>query len=164
MQNEDNVMAAIDRAFGKKEDRFRKLKTFLFQVKDRRRTVEMLETRIGYRMDSMGARGVTYDEYIPSTHDYSGSSVESIVLEISELEEKLAAAERAYADAKVAVSDLIATLDDVNQQSVVTRKYVDGQSWEKIACDMDMSVRKVQRLHGRALPLLQEILDAGAAA
>ena len=75
------------------------------------------------------------------------------------LEHELQEARNACADAKVAVAEFIATLEDVNQQAVVTKKYIHGQDWEKIALDMGMSVRTVQRLHGRALPLLQETLE-----
>lgn len=162
MQNEDRIMDAIDQVLRAKDDRFRDVKRFLFRVKDCRRRVELLETRIGYRIDSIEARGVTYEERIPASRDYSGSSVENIVMAISGLEDELREAEQAYADARVAVSDLVASLEDVNQQAVVTRRYVKGESWEKIAQDMGMSVRKVQRLHGKALPLLQETLSAAA--
>ena len=86
------------------------------------------------------------------------------VAALDELRRELAEAEQAYSDAKVAVSELCAGLEDVNQQSVITRRYISGQSWEKIALDMDMSVRSVQKLHGRALPLLDALLKAREAA
>ena len=164
MQNEEVVMNAIDAAFTKKKDQFKPVKDFLYQVKDAKRKVSLIEGRIEYRMDSMGAHGVSYEEHIPSGHDYSGSSVENTVLVLAQLEEELKQAEQDYADAKVKVSDLIAKLADVNQQTVVTRRYITGQDWEKIALDMDMSVRNVQKIHGRALPLLQGSLEGQEAA
>lgn len=164
MQNEEAVMNAIDTAFSRKKDQFKPVKDFLYQVKDARRKVSLIEGRIEYRMDSMGAHGVSYEEYIPSGHDFSGSSVENAVIALAQLEEDLKLAEQDYADAKVKVSDLIAKLKDVNQQAVVTRRYITGQDWEKIALDMDMSVRNVQKIHGRALPLLQEYLEGQEAA
>ena len=112
----------------------------------------------------MGARGASYTERLSSGHDFSSSVVENTVAALDELRRELAEAEQAYSDAKVAVSDLCAGLEDVNQQSVITRRYISGQSWEKIALDMDMSVRSVQKLHGRALPLLDALLKAREAA
>ncbi len=159
MQNEEMIMAAVRATAHKKEDRFKAVKDFLYQVRDAQRRVKMVERRIDYRMDSLGAHGVNYDEYIPSGHDYSGSVVESTVVALTELQRELDHAEQAYADAKVTVSDLIARLPDINQQTVITRRYVDGQAWEKIALDMDMTVRNMQKIHGRALPLLQEYLE-----
>ncbi len=163
MQNEEAVMNAINAAF-KTNDRFQMVKEFLFQVKDAQRKVSLIKGRIEFREESMGARGATYTERLSSGHDFSGSVVENTVAALDELRRELAEAEQAYSDAKVAVSDLCAGLEDVNQQSVITRRYINGQSWEKIALDMDMSVRSVQKLHGRALPLLDELLKAREAA
>ena len=73
MQNEEAVMSAIDAAFNRKKDQFRPVKDFLYQVKDAKRKVSLIEGRIEYRMDSMGAHGVSYEEHIPSGHDYSGN-------------------------------------------------------------------------------------------
>lgn len=163
MQNEELVQKAIEQTFGK-EDRFRAVKDYLYQVKDGKRRVKLIEDRIRYRMESMGAHGINFDEYIPGSHDYRGSAVENAVIALSGLENERKEAEKAYADAKVAVSDLISRLRSVNQQAVITRRYIDGESWDKIALDMDMTVRNVQKLHGRALPILQEILTEEQAA
>lgn len=163
MQNEELVQKAIEQTFGK-EDRFRAVKDYLYQVKDGKRRVKLIEDRISYRMESMGAHGINFDEYIPGSHDYRGSAVENAVIALSGLENERKEAEKAYADAKVAVSDLISRLRSVNQQAVITRRYIDGESWDKIALDMDMTVRNVQKLHGRALPILQEILTEEQAA
>lgn len=163
MKDETLVMDAIDAAFSRKKDQYRAVKDYLYQVKDARRKVSLIESRIEYRMDSMEAHGVSYGEHIPSGHDYSGSSVENAVIALTQLEEERKQAERDYADAKVRVSELIAKLEDVNQQAVMNRRYITGQDWEKIALDMDMSVRNVQKIHGRALPLLQELLEEKAA-
>lgn len=163
MRNEDAVMNAINDAFRKK-DRFRTVKDFLFQVKDARRRIDLIEDRIEYREAAMDARGANYTERLSSGHDFSGSAVEDTVMALDELRSELAEAEKDYADAKVEVSDVIAKLEDINQQSVITRRYISGQGWEKIAVDMDMSVRSVQKLHGRALPILEEILKAREAA
>jgi DNA-directed RNA polymerase specialized sigma24 family protein len=163
MKNEDAVMNAINAAF-KSNDRFKAVKDYLFQVKDAKRKVSLIEGRIEFREESMGAHGVSYSEHVSNNHDFSGSVVENTVAALDELQRELVEAEQAYADAKVAVSDLIARLEDVNQQSVVTRRYIHGHSWEKIALDMDMSVRNVQKIHGRALPLLDEILKEQKAA
>ena len=163
MKDETVVMDAIDAAFSTKKDQFRPVKDFLYQVKDAKRRISLIESRIEYRRDSMEAHGVSYGEHIPSGHDYSGSSVENAAIALTQLEEERKQAEQDYADTKVRVSELIAKLEDVNQQSVVTRRYITGQDWEKIAMDMDMSVRNVQKIHGRALPLLQELLEGKTA-
>ena len=49
-------------------------------------------------------------------------------------------------------------LEDVNQQMVITKRYLDGETWEQIAVDMDMALRSVHKLHGQALPILELML------
>ena len=158
MQNEEKVMAAINLALGKKPDQFKPVKDFLYQVRDAERRIHRVEDRIEFREESIGAHGSSYSECIPGNTDYAHSSVENAVMAIDALNRELRAAENAYADVKVTVSEFIAILPDVNQQTVITKKYIRGQDWGKITTDMNMSVRSVQRLHGRTLPLLQEAL------
>ena len=39
-------------------------------------------------------------------------------------------------------------------QRIMERRYLQGQSWERIACDTDYSWRQVMRLHAKALKIL----------
>lgn len=76
-----------------------------------------------------------------------------------ELQRELAGAEQALKSVTIEVMELIGRLPDINQQMVITKRYVDMLTWDDIAGDMNMSVRAVQKYHGRALPLLQEIIE-----
>lgn len=156
---DERVMEAINLTLGKKPDKFKSVKDFLYRVRDAERRVNLIERRIEYREDTIGAHGMTYSEHLPNGSNYSNSSVETAVMALDALDRDLRDAKNSCSDAKVSVSEFIATLPDINQQMVITKKYIDGQSWEDIALDMDMSVRTVQKHHGRALPLLQEVLE-----
>ncbi len=117
----------------RKEDRFWKTKKYLFQIRETDRKAELLERRIGMREDA-------------------DLNADDLRRELSETEQ----------DAKavtIDVTDMISRLPDVNQQMVITKRYLDNLAWERIASDMDMPVRAVQKLHGRALPLLQEMIE-----
>lgn len=117
----------------RKEDRFWKTKKYLFQIRETDRKAELLERRIGMREDA-------------------DLNADDLRRELSETEQ----------DAKavtIEVTDMISSLPDVNQQMVITKRYLDNLAWERIASDMDMPVRAVQKLHGRALPLLQEMIE-----
>lgn len=117
----------------RKEDRFWKTKKYLFQIRETDRKAELLERRIGMREDA-------------------DLNADDLRRELSETEQ----------DAKavtIEVTDMISRLPDVNQQMVITKRYLDNLAWERIASDMDMPVRAVQKLHGRALPLLQEMIE-----
>lgn len=75
-----------------------------------------------------------------------------------EVHQKLSQAEQDMKRVRVEVMELIGQLPSVNQQMVMIKRYVDRKTWEETAADMDMSVRAVQVLHGRALPKLKQML------
>ena len=55
---------------------------------------------------------------------------------------------------KHAVENAIAAVPDAKQRTVLTRQYINGWTWEKIAVDLDRSYQWVCELHGRALQKL----------
>ena len=116
-----------------KEDKFWKVKAYLFRIREAERKVELLVRRMDMREDA----GFNTDE----------------------LRRELALAEQDAKSVAVEVTDMISRLADVNQQMVMTKRYVDNLTWERIAFDMNMPVRAVQKLHGRALPLLLEMVE-----
>lgn len=141
----------------KQDERFYKVKQFLFQVKDARRRVEIIENQILYRQEAMEYIGPSYSD-MPKGKGGFKSKIESGTAEIVTLEGRLHKAEENLARVTIIVSDAICRLENVNQQTVLLKRYIDGKSWDCIAMEMDNSVRWVQKLHGRALPLLEEIV------
>ena len=139
------------------DNRFCRVKQYLYQVKDARRRISVIEEQIMYRQDAMEHFGPSYFEAPRGTGGY-GSKTETGVSELDALEEKLREAEDELARVTVRVSDTICELEDVNQQMVMMKRYISGKSWDCIAQEMDNSVRWVQKVHGRALPHLEEIL------
>ena len=54
---------------------------------------------------------------------------------------------------------MISRLHDINQQMVLTYRYINMISdWNVIADKMGMRKAAVQKIHGRALPILQKAL------
>ena len=45
----------------------------------------------------------------------------------------------------------IGTVSDATEQEILSRRYLLGQSWEKIAVEMNYGSRHVLKIHGRAL-------------
>ncbi len=79
--------------------------------------------------------------------------------DIAGLERERIEKQRTFAVVVLNVSEAISRLSDVNQQMVLTLRYVDMISdWNKIADKMGMTKAAVQKLHGRALPQLQKLL------
>ena len=56
------------------------------------------------------------------------------------------------------VAEEISKLDDINQEVVMTKRYIDVMTWDEVAMSADLKMRTVQKCHGHALPRLEEIL------
>lgn len=60
----------------------------------------------------------------------------------------------------VAVSDIIAQVADEDQRWLLTMRYINGYTWEKIAVEMDFTYQWVAGpLHGAALQDVEKILE-----
>ena len=114
------------------EDTFMTAREFLATVREAEQRIEVLERRIAYRQE-LGEDAVDLEAELET-----------------ENREKLTHANE--------VMDVISHLRKADQQTVMMKRYVDLKSWEEIAADMNIGVREVQKLHGRALPFLDELL------
>lgn len=63
-------------------------------------------------------------------------------------------------EVSVEIADEISKLDNVKQEMVMTLRYIDGLTWDEISKAMDISLHTVHKLHGRALPAMERILEA----
>lgn len=117
--------------------RFWQTKRYLHRVRDGIRRCGLLEQRISLRQN-----------------DPDGS----LFPDTDKLDRKLKKAKQDVNHVRIEVTDLISKLPDVNQQVVITERYVNLKSWEEIAEELHTSVRIVQKIHGRALPLLEELI------
>lgn len=118
------------------EDSFMTAREFLGMVREAAQRIEVLERRIAYRQE-LGEDAV-------------------------DLEAELETENRKKLTRANAVMDAISRLRKADQQTVMMKRYVDLKSWEEIAADMDIGIREVQKLHGRALPFLDELLGGGS--
>ena len=118
------------------EDSFMTAREFLGMVREDAQRIEVLEKRIEFR-----------NELGEATAD---------------LEAELGTMEQEKLHHANAVMTAISRLRKADQQTVMMKRYVDLKSWEEIAADMDIGIREVQKLHGRALPALDEMLGDNA--
>ena len=114
---------------------------YLNRVNECRRRVELLRSRAEL-LDSM----VDPDEELAHYRD--------------EVHQELCEAEQEMKSVRVEVEELIGQLDNEEQRTIITRRYVEWQSWKKIAWAMDQPVAAVQLLHAKALPALKRQLVA----
>ena len=53
------------------------------------------------------------------------------------------------------IEDMIESLEDFDQKTVLRLKYIDGLTWDEVALQANWSERSVRRIHGRALEELR---------
>ena len=124
-------------------DWFGEIKQYLYKVRDGERRVDALRRRAEL-LDGIADPDVELTVYRDEIH------------------KKLINAEQDMKRVRVEVMEVIARLPSITQQKVITKRYVDSQSWEQTAVEMGMSVRDLQMLHGRALPKLKRVLESRA--
>ena len=131
------ITSEADNKEQKSADRFSRFcetRMYLHQIKDCKHRIKLLGDRKDYR--------------------------ESANLDASRIEDKISAEKVKMIDLRVEISDEISKLNEVRLEWVMVKRYVDCLSWEEIAVEIDTKVRTVQKLHGRALPLMKDILVA----
>lgn len=70
---------------------------------------------------------------------------------ILDLNNNITACTDDLADRKAAALSRINKLLDLDQQSVLIARYVNGKKWGRIAVDLNFSIAQVYRIHGAAL-------------
>ena len=86
--------------------------------------------------------------------------VAAIVAKIVDIEREVDRDIDGLREIKRQVERAIAMVPDVKQRKVLARRYINGQTWERIAVDLDLSYQWVCELHGRALQNISVPLDS----
>ena len=126
------------------------MRAYLWRVRDAERELKLLEQEYEQaKADILHLKAIQYD-----ADKVTGGKIGDLSDAIAVLE---GYAERVNAkwDKLVALreraKELIARIIDWRCREVLTRRYLRGQSWERIAVDMEYDFRWIIRLHGRAL-------------
>ena len=80
-----------------------------------------------------------------------GQAIPCAVERIADAESRLVSAYGAALAELNWVKDAIDTVPDPLRRDILTRRYIIGQRWERIAADIDRDLRWVLRLHHRAV-------------
>lgn len=115
-----------------RNDTFMTARSFLGKVRESAQRIEVLNRSIEYKNELREDPG--------------------------DMPEMLKEEEMRLALSRVNIMREIRTLSDIDCQIVLMKRYVELATWEQIAADMDIGVREVQRIHGRALPAMDEML------
>ena len=97
----------------------------------------------------------------PVSHTRNVSSMQDTVLKIMELNKELDAQIDALVDKKIEIMRIIGQVQRVDYRLILEERYISFYTWEEIARDLRYSARNIQRMHKRALQVVQGILDWG---
>lgn len=73
------------------------------------------------------------------------------IVKIVALEDDINARINELVDLKGDALNRISNVSDKDQQNILIARYVSGEKWERIAVDLNFSMRQVHRIHGSAL-------------
>ena len=121
------------------KDWYRDVMVYLNRVNDWRRRVGLLKARV---------------ELLDEVADPD----EDLIAYRDEVHQKLADAEQDMKRVRVEITELIGQFDCEVQRTVFTRRYVEWQSWKKIAWGMDLPVETLKMLHSKALPKVKRLM------
>lgn len=88
-----------------------------------------------------------------------GNGLDEQIARIDALERKAAKARKKALDLEEEIEDMIDSLEDYTQKSVMTLHYLRGYSWVKVGMILHYTDRNVRRIHGKALEELRRRQD-----
>ena len=80
-----------------------------------------------------------------------GQAIPRAVEQIADAQQQLQEEAARAADARASVCAAIGTVADPLRRDILTRRYILGQRWERIAADNNRDLRWMLRLHRRAV-------------
>ena len=90
----------------------------------------------------------------------SGDSMASLVAKICDMKIMIMEKRSLALDKLQQVERVIAEVENKDYRQLLHRRYIEGNTWEKIAVEMNYSYQWICKLHGRALPEIERILKA----
>ena len=82
------------------------------------------------------------------------------MIRIEEAERRLQSIVDDYGATQTCAQNLICALDDVLQQTLLQKRYINGMNWQELSESMCYSETTLRRLHKAALSTADEILKS----
>ena len=95
---------------------------------------------------------------MPRNTNSGGSKMADAVCKMIDLQNELKCDIEALIDLKKDIMNTVRLVADVEQQTLLEKRYLCFLSWEKIAVEMHYSIQHVYRMHDDALKVVDSIL------
>lgn len=100
--------------------------------------IDMLHVRASQSDDMPRAKGETAD-------------LSRYIEQMADLEEQIDDMRMELLDKQIKITSAINALNDDDECTIMTEKYLNGKTWEQVAEDNGFAWRTMHRIHGRAL-------------
>lgn len=125
-------------------------KDYFAQIRKTDRLIARLKSTVATLRSSLTSQSY---ELKPDKVQSSGSKnpLEDAMIKISDLESNIQARIAKLATMRQKAFDRIRNVPDLDQQNVLIARYYENKRWEKIAVELNFSIRQVHRIHGAGL-------------
>ena len=113
-------------------------------------------------LNDLAANATSALSGMPHDPNHGRSTMADCVAKIVDLQTEINADIDELVDLKREILETIKSLHNVEFQTILERRYLCFETWEKIAADMGYDPRWLFRLHGKALEEAQTALDRKA--
>ena len=137
-------------------------KEYLKQISRMESFIDVKRQRLNALKDLASNIGASAMDGMPKSPSKSSSPMADAVCKAIDLENEIKADEAKLQKRKVFMLDLIGTLENVDEQAVLIKRYFEHQSWENIAAELYYTTRWVYKLHGHALESLNHRFEGNA--
>lgn len=112
--------------------------------------IDTMNAELAQLRDNAGKITPAYS-LAPGGSSGNGQKIEAAVVKIADLEMAINDDIVKMVLAIQEIRGLIAGVQDDKQRIVLYKRYLEYQKWENIAVELDLDIRWVHRIHGRAL-------------
>ena len=121
-------------------------KEYLSQAGKIQKRIECLSEQLRFMREAAESVSSVISD-MPRSPNRNIHRTENAVIRIVDLEAKL----QTELDKLAVANELISRLPDPEEQEVLIKRYLNGQRWDEIVSDLDLSSRKVYQIHEGAL-------------
>lgn len=118
------------------------------------RKIELDREKLAKMESSLYGKSIRYDSDGAAHTASSDNSLEKAIAKVADYRAKINDEIDRLVNVRLEIEAAIEHVPDAVQREVLTRRYLLYQKWERIAVDMNLDLRWVYRLHGKALSKL----------
>ena len=125
------------------------VKSYLQQVRHQEAAAEAIVDQINTLKQSKMSAAARIGDGMPHAHEPQDLS--GYAAKLDELERRLSAYLDEMAARKLRVVEAIEEMTDPQEQAVLIRYYLGGETWDQVAEDLHYTTRQIINIHGQAL-------------